>query len=1384
MSVIEKNGLNFIYIANPLTPAESRNVVVKKHSPRKSLAKYLGPLEGEWAVSVSGRLVHKSDWSKTYLSKTDCVVVAPILMGGGGGGGGKMILRMVALIALTVFTMGAGLGVAMAGNAMTLAGVTGLTGGALIAAQAAVLIGGTMLINAVLPPPQPKMPSSGANFDSSPTYGIDGPKNLSSRGIPVPVIYGEAWFSGNFIQTYTENDGDTQYLHLLLNVGEGPIEAIDDIYINDQPLANYVEVEVIRRYGTADQEVIPYFNDIIRPVNRNATLKSGIWTVHTLTNEVDRIRLDIVMPKGISWLDDEDGMVAASTSFRAEIREIGTDTWLPFNGESSTIGISGRSMSALRKSYYSQTLDKSKRYEMRFTHNEDDTNENKSNSITVSDINEILFDDITYKHTALLGLRIKLSDQLNGVPKVTYRVKGRKVRVWDAVLGNFVERWTDNPAWIVVDAMTNSRFGGGMRIERFKLDYIRQWAKYCEDNGLKFNGAIDQKTNLWDALAPVFKNGRAYPVRAGTKIQVAIQGKRDPVQLFSMGNIKKDSFSIDWMPADERANEVTVTYFDRDDFGKQKTVTVHSQQARERGEHPKPSEMTLYGVDNLEQATREATLAMNMQTLLKTVNFEVPLEAVACTIGDVVAVQHDMPQWGEGGFLAKGSTTTKIKLDHPVTFDQEGQYVAMVRHNKVVQWTSEAETVLGNTLFLGFGFNVTTFNRFRRALHVPSGKDMKVLEPVIDQFGRHGVVVDDASGVMPGDTIQLIDTDVIETVNVVKPVGTDPVSELTLASPLKLAPAEETPWAFGLAESVVGLFSIIGISGTQDMWRKITAIEYADSAYSDEVVEFKPAPVPTVPVLNDVTFNGFKERRFLSGGAYKSEVEFTWSHSSASYMYADVHVSIDGEPWRLVGANASIFSTELSAGELRVKLVPVNLQGNKPNFDAVATHTYTVLPGIPENPADVQDVRAEARKNLIEIKWGNIDTWAANKNVYRYEVWAAPGQNANINDATLLAITGNDHYPHVGLTPDTYYTYWVRAVNILANDKKSGFSPVNGLSIKTLPADTVSDLFPGGIGLTDLDEQLQSEVTKSEGLEDISLIVSELATKVEMVTDGNKMEVFQRKEAIAGVEAFVRQEVTTLVESDQAVAQLVTELEARVNDEIAAQLSQESITRADADSALSASITQLQAQVNNDIQASITAEQIARADADEAISAQITQLQAKVDNDITAAINSEAVARANADSALTASVNSLTSRMGTAESAITTEQQARASADSALTSSVNSLTTRVGNNETSITQQTTSINGLKAQYTVKINNNGHITGFGLASTAADGTGGAVSEFSVVADRFKVVKPGTSTAIPVFVVDATLNRVVIQNAIVGDLQSDNYVAGVSGWIIKK
>lgn len=60
------------------------------------------------------------------------------------------------------------------------------------------------------------------------------------------------------------------------------------------------------------------------------------------------------------------------------------------------------------------------------------------------------------------------------------------------------------------------------------------------------------------------------------------------------------------------------------------------------------------------------------------------------------------------------------------------------------------------------------------------------------------------------------------------------------------------------------------------------------------------------------------------------------------------------------------------------------------------------------------------------------------------------------------------------------------------------------------------------------------------------------------------------------------------------------------------------------------------------------------------------------------------------------------------------------------------------------------LDGLKAQYTVKIDNNGYIAGFGLASDASSGV--PISEFLVLADRFAIAQPniGDGTIYPFIV----------------------------------
>lgn len=63
-------------------------------------------------------------------------------------------------------------------------------------------------------------------------------------------------------------------------------------------------------------------------------------------------------------------------------------------------------------------------------------------------------------------------------------------------------------------------------------------------------------------------------------------------------------------------------------------------------------------------------------------------------------------------------------------------------------------------------------------------------------------------------------------------------------------------------------------------------------------------------------------------------------------------------------------------------------------------------------------------------------------------------------------------------------------------------------------------------------------------------------------------------------------------------------------------------------------------------------------------------------------------------------------------------------------------------NVAAIEVQQTAVAGLGAQYTVKIDNNGHVSGFGLASTTVNGT--PTSAFIVRADKFAIVDPASTS----------------------------------------
>lgn len=161
--------------------------------------------------------------------------------------------------------------------------------------------------------------------------------------------------------------------------------------------------------------------------------------------------------------------------------------------------------------------------------------------------------------------------------------------------------------------------------------------------------------------------------------------------------------------------------------------------------------------------------------------------------------------------------------------------------------------------------------------------------------------------------------------------------------------------------------------------------------------------------------------------------------------------------------------------------------------------------------------------------------------------------------------------------------------------------------------------------------------------------------------------------------------------------------------------------------------------------AAILAERTARVTETEALARMADALVVAMDNNA-AAIVLESTTRATETDALAQNIEFLTATTTAQAAAILTESTTRASADQTLAQSTQTLTTSVNGLTTSVQTQASSINGLYGQYTVKVDVNGYVSGYGLASTVKDSV--PTASFQVLADSFIVAKPGVAGGDPI------------------------------------
>ena len=358
--------------------------------------------------------------------------------------------------------------------------------------------------------------------------------------------------------------------------------------------------------------------------------------------------------------------------------------------------LQGKSPQPIRRTYKIVGCNRGTTYKVRITNNTADITDSKwADDVYLTSVNEIAYDDFQYPRSVLVAIRALGTDQLSGSFKFSCIAKASIVRVWNG--SAWVSEHNNNPAWVTWDILTQPVFRNDLTVARYdgfdpsRIDLVSfyAWAQWCDymvpaapsgtEKRCTFDGVFETTMTMWETALEVCATARAQLVIKGTKVYVVYDYARTtPVQLFSVGNTAVRGFNEVFLPMADRAASLEVQFSDAAQGYARDTITAVNINITEQA--AARTQIALRGVTRVSQAWREAQYRLAKNELLKrSGEISVDIDAIACTIGDLVWVQNDVPIWGQGGRAGAGSTTTTLVLDKTVTIESGKTYELSVR---------------------------------------------------------------------------------------------------------------------------------------------------------------------------------------------------------------------------------------------------------------------------------------------------------------------------------------------------------------------------------------------------------------------------------------------------------------------------------------------------------------------------------------------------------------------------------------------------------------------------------------------------------------------------------------------------------------------------------
>lgn len=442
-------------------------------------------------------------------------------------------LRSVLTVAVIVAAISVGQFYApsIAGSLLPAGSLTGL-GASTIAPElisavsalttAAVAFAGTAALNYLIPPATLGDQGTTTNLNS-----ITGVQNSSNPGGPIPSILGRHRYAPPYAAPpYTEIIGDDQYVIAAFEFGFGPYNFYNH-QLGDTPIGTFADVQMEVQQGIAgDPPITLYPQQVLEEqlsINlRNDEAASSRFTARDATE----VSVDITFSQGLVYIDEKGRNQTGEVVLRRRQRKVGDVAWTTL----PDLAFFAKSRQPIRRSAR-WALPARGQYEIELYRTVPDYDDN-SQIMGRSDWTAIRsfrpespfnFD----KPTAKVALRIRASNQLNGIVNNYNAVAALLCRDWDAGTESWITRETSNPASLALYALTGPANVRPKTDSEVDLTGLQEFHEFCVAKGLSYNRVHDYSATRLDVLKDICAAGRASPRDDGVTWGVVIDRPQD-----------------------------------------------------------------------------------------------------------------------------------------------------------------------------------------------------------------------------------------------------------------------------------------------------------------------------------------------------------------------------------------------------------------------------------------------------------------------------------------------------------------------------------------------------------------------------------------------------------------------------------------------------------------------------------------------------------------------------------------------------------------------------------------------------------------------------------------------------------------------------------------